>query len=210
MLAAAVLAGFCAWLLGAAQAQTSGKPLIPGIAAVVAAGLAIACLVTGARETAPGAQTASTQAGSGEAAPAAPGKEADSEPFSTQKLADLRAQGKPVFVNFTAAWCVTCQVNERLALGSSTVAKALADTGAVYLKADWTNHDSEIAKLLAQHGRAGVPLYLVYGASGGRSGSPAPAAHPRRRGLGHPRGGQAPRLTGLGVKNPRFVEASPC
>jgi thiol:disulfide interchange protein DsbD len=72
-----------------------------------------------------------------------------------------------VFVNFTAAWCVTCQVNERLALGAGSVAKALADTGTVYLKADWTNHDGAIAKMLADHGRAGVPLYLVYGAAGG-------------------------------------------
>jgi thiol:disulfide interchange protein DsbD len=70
-------------------------------------------------------------------------------------------------VDFTAAWCVTCQVNERLALGAGSVAKAIADTGTVYLKADWTNHDSQIAKLLAEHGRAGVPLYLVYGAGGG-------------------------------------------
>ena len=89
-----------------------------------------------------------------------------------------------MFVNFTAAWCVTCQVNERLALGSPQVAKALADAGAVYLKADWTNHDSEIAKLLAEHGRAGVPLYLVYGSGGGgiRRSCPScspPAAWPR-------------------------------
>ena len=162
MLTASVLAGFCAWLLG--RAQASGKPLIPGLVAAVAAVLAVACLVTGARETEPATQTASADA---PASPAASGKEADSEPFSPQKLADLRAQGKPVFVNFTAAWCVTCQVNERLALGSPLVAKALADAVAVYLKADWTNHNSEIAKLLAEHGRAGVPLYLVYGAGGG-------------------------------------------
>jgi thiol:disulfide interchange protein DsbD len=90
-----------------------------------------------------------------------------SQAFTPEKLADLRAQGKPVFVNFTAAWCVTCQVNERLALDSPQVAKALADVGGTYLKADWTNHNGEIAKLLAEHGRAGVPLYLVYGAGGG-------------------------------------------
>ena len=164
LLAASVLAGFCAWLLG--RAQTSGKPLVPGLAAGVAAVLAIACLVFGARETAPAAaQTASTDQA---AAPAEAGdKEAPSEPFTAERLADLQAQGKPVFVNFTAAWCVTCQVNERLALGSPQVAKALADVGGVYLKADWTNHNSQIAKLLAEHGRAGVPLYLVYGASGG-------------------------------------------
>jgi thiol:disulfide interchange protein DsbD len=154
--------GFTAWLLG--RAQASGKPLVPGLFAGLAAVLAVACLVYGARETAPVAtQTASAD-------PAAPaealGKEAASQPFSPEKLADLRAQGKPVFVNFTAAWCVTCQVNERLALGSPQVAKALAAVGGVYLKADWTNHNADIAKLLAEHGRAGVPLYLVYGAAG--------------------------------------------
>jgi thiol:disulfide interchange protein DsbD len=164
MLAAAVLVGFCAWLVG--RAQASGKPLVPGLAAGLAAVLAIACLVFGARETAPAAvaQTASAD----QLAPAqASGKEMASEAFTPGRLADLRAHGKPVFVNFTAAWCVTCQVNERLALGSPEVAKALADVGGVYLKADWTNHDSEIARLLEQHGRAGVPLYLVYGAGGG-------------------------------------------
>jgi thiol:disulfide interchange protein DsbD len=163
MLAAAVLAGFCAWLTG--RAQAGGKPLVPGLAAGLAAVLAIACLVYGARETAPPA----AESASADPAPAAEsgGKEMASEAFTPEKLADLRAQGKPVFVNFTAAWCVTCQVNERLALGSPQVAKALADVGGVYLKADWTNHNGEIAKLLAEHGRAGVPLYLVYGAGGG-------------------------------------------
>jgi len=168
MLAAAVLVGFCAWLTG--RAQAGGKPLIPGLAAGVAAVLAVACLVYGARETAPAAaQASNSSAASADPAPPAEtgGKEMASEAFSPTKLADLRAQGKPVFVNFTAAWCVTCQVNERLALGSPQVAKALAEVGGVYLKADWTNHDGEIAKLLAEHGRAGVPLYLVYGAGGG-------------------------------------------
>jgi thiol:disulfide interchange protein DsbD len=171
MLAAAVLVGFGAWLVG--RAQASGKPWIPGLAAGVAAVLAIACLVFGARETAPATNPQTVSAD--QTAPAeASGKEAASEPFTPERLADLQAQGKPVFVNFTAAWCVTCQVNERLALGSPQVAKALADVGGVYLKADWTNHNSEIARLLADHGRAGVPLYLVYGAGGG-----APAVLPQ-------------------------------
>lgn len=167
ILAAAVLVGFCAWLIG--KAQGSGKPLVPVLAAGAAALLAVGSLAAGARQTSvPAAQTAA-------AVPVdAGGGEAPSQPFTPEKLADLRAQGKPVFVNFTAAWCVTCQVNERLALGAGSVAKAIADTGAVYLKADWTNHDSEIAKLLAEHGRAGVPLYLVYGVDGG-----APAVLPQ-------------------------------
>jgi thiol:disulfide interchange protein/DsbC/DsbD-like thiol-disulfide interchange protein len=164
LLAAAVLAGLFGWLLGAAQ--RAGKPLIPGVAALVSAGLAVACLVVGAKQAAPAA--AQTASADGATAPAeAGGAEAPSQAFTPQRLADLRAAGKPVFVNFTAAWCVTCQVNERLALGAGSVAKALADTGAVYLKADWTNRDGDIAKILSDHGRAGVPLYLVYGADGG-------------------------------------------
>lgn len=158
LLAAAVLAGLCAWLIGAAQ--RAGRALIPGVAAVIAAALAVACIVVGARQTAPAA-VASV------APPAQGAAEATSQIYTPEKLAELRAQGKPVFVNFTAAWCVTCQVNERLALGTGAVAKAIADTGTVYLKADWTNRDAAIAKVLAEHGRAGVPLYLVYGAGGG-------------------------------------------
>ena len=77
------------------------------------------------------------------------------------------AAGKPVFVNFTAAWCVTCQVNEKVALSTQGVAEAFKQTGAVYLKADWTLKDAVIEAELAKHGRAGVPLYLVYGAKGG-------------------------------------------
>jgi thiol:disulfide interchange protein DsbD len=88
------------------------------------------------------------------------------EPWSPARVAALRAEGRPVFVNFTAAWCVTCQVNERTSLSTKTVAEALTRNNAVYLKADWTNRDAAIAAALAEHGRAGVPLYLVYGAGG--------------------------------------------
>ena len=67
-----------------------------------------------------------------------------------------------MFVNFTADWCVTCKVNERMALSSAKVRRAFERTGVVYLKGDWTSRDPVIAAALAEHGRAGVPLYLLY------------------------------------------------
>ncbi|HRE45685.1 MAG TPA: thioredoxin family protein, partial [Terricaulis sp.] len=88
------------------------------------------------------------------------------EPWSAARVAELQAEGRPVFVNFTAAWCVTCKVNEGAALSSRRVAQAFAESDAAYLKGDWTNRDDAIAAALAEHGRAGVPLYLFYPASG--------------------------------------------
>ena len=66
-------------------------------------------------------------------------------------------------MNFTADWCVTCKVNERVALSSAEVGRAFKRSGVAYLKADWTSRDETIARTLAAHGRAGVPLYLLYG-----------------------------------------------
>jgi thiol:disulfide interchange protein DsbD len=86
----------------------------------------------------------------------------DWEPFSPRRLAELRAAGTPVFVNFTAAWCVTCLVNERVALRSPAVARAFADKGVVRLRGDWTRRDAQITEALDAFGRNGVPLYLLY------------------------------------------------
>jgi thiol:disulfide interchange protein DsbD len=89
------------------------------------------------------------------------------EPFTPERLAELRARGIPVFVNATAAWCITCLVNERVALHSPAVAEAFAKKGVVYLKADWTSKSPKIAALLESFGRSGVPLYVVYGKAPG-------------------------------------------
>lgn len=82
--------------------------------------------------------------------------------WSPQALAAAQAEGSPVFVNFTAAWCVTCKVNEALVLSRPSLRAAFDQAGVVALKADWTNQDAIIAAELAKHGRQGVPLYLVY------------------------------------------------
>ena len=82
--------------------------------------------------------------------------------WSPERLAALRAEGRPVLVNFTADWCLSCKTNEATALSSRRVAEALEETNAAYLVADWTRRDDAIAAELARHGRSGVPLYLLY------------------------------------------------
>ena len=84
------------------------------------------------------------------------------EPYSPQRFDALRAEGRAVFVNMTAAWCITCLVNEQVALERAEVAAAFAERDVVYLKGDWTNQDAAISEVLARFGRSGVPLYLYY------------------------------------------------
>ena len=84
------------------------------------------------------------------------------ETFSEARLADLSGGDAPVFVYFTADWCITCKANERLALKTETVRDAFAAAGVKTLVADWTRRDEKIAAVLARYGRAGVPLYLFY------------------------------------------------
>ncbi len=84
------------------------------------------------------------------------------EPFSEKRLAALRAQGSPVFVYFTADWCVTCKVNEAAVLDRAETAKLFADNGVAVLRGDFTRRQPEIAGFLAAQGAAGIPLYLHY------------------------------------------------
>ncbi|WP_216819801.1 protein-disulfide reductase DsbD [Zoogloea sp. LCSB751] len=89
------------------------------------------------------------------------------EPYSKARFDELRAAGKPVFVNFTAAWCITCLANEKVALSDASVTDAFRQAGITYLKGDWTNQDPQISAHLAEFGRSGVPLYLLYPAGAG-------------------------------------------
>ncbi|WP_240626169.1 protein-disulfide reductase DsbD domain-containing protein [Pseudoxanthomonas sp. SGT-18] len=83
-------------------------------------------------------------------------------PYSAQALARLRADGRTVFVNMTADWCVTCKANERRVFARAPFRTALHRSGAVYLKGDWTRMDPEITAFLREHGAVGVPLYVVF------------------------------------------------
>jgi thiol:disulfide interchange protein/DsbC/DsbD-like thiol-disulfide interchange protein len=89
------------------------------------------------------------------------------ERFSTARLAALRAAGKPAFVDLTAAWCVTCLLNERVVLDQAAVRNEFRRAGIAYLVGDWTRGDPDITAYLKRYGRDGVPLYVFYPAGGG-------------------------------------------
>jgi thiol:disulfide interchange protein DsbD len=90
------------------------------------------------------------------------------QPYSPDALATARAENKAVFIDFTAAWCLSCKVNEAAVLNSDTVQARLRSSGAVLLRADWTKYDAPITAALAEVGRSGVPTYVIYPAGGGK------------------------------------------
>lgn len=145
-----VLSGFAAWVLGSTQYRSDGWRGTGRAAAFVATLAAAGALYDIA--------TAPPLGGSAQAS-----VQGEPEPYSAARLAALRAAGRPVFVNMTAAWCVTCLVNERVALSSDAVRKAFAERHVAYLKGDWTRADPAITEFLRKHERDGVPLYVLYG-----------------------------------------------
>ncbi|WP_444934796.1 protein-disulfide reductase DsbD family protein [Microbulbifer sp. JTAC008] len=91
------------------------------------------------------------------------------EPYSAERLETARSEGRAVLANMTAAWCITCLMNEKAVLSSTEVSDALERLNVVALKGDWTNQDPRISELLAKYGRTSVPLYLLYPADGGNA-----------------------------------------
>ena len=88
--------------------------------------------------------------------------EAGNEPFTEARLDALRKAGRPVFVYFTADWCLTCKVNEKAAIETDATRRAFADHKVAVLLGDWTNGDATMGRFIEAHNRAGVPLYLYY------------------------------------------------
>lgn len=152
-LMALVLVAFAGWCLALSQrGEGPGSRVAQGFAATALVLVALS-LAGVARDRRPeGASVAAIEGGA--------------EPFSEARLASLLAEGRPVFVNMTAAWCLTCIVNERAALARDSVQAAFAQKNVAYLKGDWTNRNSEITRVLERHGRSGVPLYLLYTGQG--------------------------------------------
>jgi thiol:disulfide interchange protein DsbD len=134
--------GFAAWAFG--RAQGGAQHRLGAVAAVLGVAAALAIL--------PGIKLATGPAPAAES----------SQAFTPERLAALRAEGRPVFVNMTAAWCVSCLVNERVALSPAAVRDAFADHKVAYLKGDWTRQDPVVSAFLRDHGRDGVPLYIYY------------------------------------------------
>lgn len=143
-LVAVLAAGFIVWLTGVSRGAGRGRLVASVLAVVVALGAGWFVVQSAV-------PTAGTEARAG-----------DMQAWTPERVAALQAEGRPVFVNFTAAWCITCLANERVALSRQEVKDAFADLKVVYLKADWTNRNSMIAQALAEQGRAGVPLYLFF------------------------------------------------
>ena len=167
VLAGLLLLGFAAWL------RTAGRLATPALAPSV--GRREPRWRPGSRWPRWGLVGPSAQGSSPAETPAG----AAWEPFSPGRLAELRAAGTPVFVNVTAAWCITCLVNERVALSSPAVTRAFADKGVVRLRGDWTRRDAQITQVLDAFGRNGVPLYLLYPGTGSGSGGGAAIVLPQ-------------------------------
>lgn len=105
---------------------------------------------------------------------------ANEQKFNTQKLSELLEGNDPVFTNMTAAWCITCKVNEHVALKTEQIQSIFVDNNIQYLKGDWTNQNPEITEYLNSFGRQGVPLYVYYGPRDDQSGKrPEPVLLPQ-------------------------------
>lgn len=149
-----VLIAFAVWLLRTFRSGRGrwvrGGGALAALALLLAAVGSIATLPAGGA-SGPGAEDVALSA----------------ESYSPDRLKQYLNEGDPVFVNFTADWCITCLANERVALSSSQVRDAFEAHGVRYMKGDWTNRDADITSMLEKFGRSGVPLYLYYPAGAG-------------------------------------------
>jgi len=139
-LAGSVLLAFGLWWLGQPLRRRAMRHLLAG--ALILASLA---LMVAAGHNTPTPSVANA-----------------AETWSRERVAALQQDNRAVLVNFTAAWCITCKVNERVALTTDAVHQALDEHGVAYLKGDWTRRDPAITRELLRFGRSGVPLYLLY------------------------------------------------
>lgn len=160
LLTCVVLTAMVAWLHGLAQRRSMAGRSALWLHAGTVAGVAIMCAV--------GAKAVDMPADRG--SQIATRTVADRAPitWSPERVALERAAGHPIFVDFTAAWCLTCKVNEKAVLSTEAFRNAIARSGTVFMVADSTNYDVRVEDVMASLGRSGLPLYLVYPADGGQ------------------------------------------
>jgi thiol:disulfide interchange protein len=154
LLATFLLLAIAGWVLGRWPAR-----MVSGVAAGVVILAAVAACVYGVTAFA-GPVAASSSASN-------PAGASRWEPWSQAAVDKYRAEGRPVFVDFTASWCLSCQVNERVALRTAQVDAAFKKANVALLKADWTERDDAIAQALTALGRSGVPAYALYASNTG-------------------------------------------
>lgn len=152
ILAAAVVVSFAAWLYGMAQQRRFAGRGHKVLFALTAA-LLLAAIVP---------LPSIVQSG----APLTASNTIEEVKWSPQTVADNRGHGKAIFVNFTASWCITCQVNEKTSLSTQAVKEALAKTNTLYMVADSTKFNADIDDALNELGQGSLPLYVVYPADG--------------------------------------------
>jgi thiol:disulfide interchange protein DsbD len=156
-LLALLVVSFGAWILG-----KWGTLMKPATTRLLARTIALALIVSSAWFTINTLAVAQPNAGNSSHGQNSSGHEGWI-PFSPETVAKLRAEGKPVFVDFTASWCLSCQVNKKIALNDADVTAAFDRKGVIKVIADWTSKDDTITRALAEFGRNSVPLYVLYG-----------------------------------------------
>ncbi|MGG7520168.1 protein-disulfide reductase DsbD family protein [bacterium BS0013] len=155
MLASAVVVSFAAWLYGMAQRRHfTGQPYKALLAVTLVLFIAAIGPLPGVMHT----QVSQPEVLSAE--------NITRVTWSPQTVEKMRGHGKAIFVDFTASWCITCQVNERTSLSTAAVKQALAETGTVYMVADSTRFNADIDDAMNTFGQGGLPLYVVYPADG--------------------------------------------
>jgi thiol:disulfide interchange protein DsbD len=159
-LAGTILVALAAWSFQKARSSAGGRKATVLATAAISLILAVVLPIRFGNVAAAAAPGGPVRAGTGTD---------EWVPYSAARVAELNAAGKPLLVNFTASWCLTCMVNERNAFADDAVQKIFRDKKVTLMKGDWTNRDPAITKALADFGRAGVPLYVVYNSKPGSS-----------------------------------------
>jgi thiol:disulfide interchange protein DsbD len=157
----ALAALLCCFLLLAVAGWFLGRWPAKRWAAAIA-GLIVAAVIVLAAISPRFAIEPTAMAGSGASTGSTTDLAAAWQPWSATAVSSYQAQGRPVFVDFTASWCLSCQVNERIALRQPEVEQAFRSANVALLKADWTRHDEAITQALTAMGRDGVPAYALY------------------------------------------------